>query len=155
MRQWFAGKTAREQALLVIGGGIAVLAFLGLIVIEPLIETRMQTVENLERRTALLAWLEPRATEAAQLRQNPLTRARATMADIEASLTRSDLGAALVRLSPAAQDRIEAEFESAAYDDLIRWIEVAEAQLGLSLITVRIEPAGAPGLVNASLISAR
>lgn len=154
--QWVAGKTPRERLLLGIAVLMGALVLLGVFVVDPLVSWRHDTEARLEKHRALLAWVEPKAAEAARLtRRTSPESGRLSMAQIEQSLRDAGLTEALRRLSPGVGSQFEAAFEAVSYEDMLEWLARTQASSGMTVQQMRIEPAGAPGLVNLSLTATR
>lgn len=156
--EWFGKLDPRERLMVGGGGTLAVILGLGLFVIMPAFEARASAKTAIEEKEALIDWLAPRAAEAAALKaqQSDMDLSGAlALAEIEASLEAAGLRNGLVRLTPSTDRGFEAQWERVSYTALLGWVSSLQARFGLTITGIAIEPADAPGLVDASLTAMR
>ena len=153
--QWWDSLAARDRRVIAIG--VAVLigtgAWLGF---EALFEARASLRKQVATAEADAAWMKQASTSLVQLRQAGVVATgdragRSLLALADASARESGLGAALKRVEPVNEGRVNVWFENAPFDVMATWLESLAQRYGVSvdeLSVDRVDNSG-QGLVNA------
>ena len=153
MKNWFYQFNQREQlSLLVLA--IALLIYLFYILLwAPLSDKRDQLELQNRGVAASLQRVDVMVSEVMQLRDSDWRGAggprRNLMSLINQSTSRMQL--AVTRLQPNSRGEIQVRFESAAFDDLLRWLHEMESGEGLLVRELSVTQAGSVGRVNATV----
>ena len=142
--------SSRDRRTLVFGGVIAAVLFV-IAVVVPLERHVAQLHREVARRTAELAWMRRVAPELAAA--GPARR-RSTLpliVLIDQSARQSGLGAALAGSTPSGPSGLNLQLQRAPFDRMVGWLARLHQNDGVEVTGARIQAAGPPGLVNASL----
>ncbi|MCR9105916.1 MAG: type II secretion system protein M [Gammaproteobacteria bacterium] len=151
MKDWLASLNQREQLSLLVLGVALALYVLYLLVWSPLDERRDALAQQNAALAQSLTRVDAMASEVIQLRStgaNPGARRNLT-ALINQSTRQQDLPVS--RLQPNSRGEIQVRLESAAFDDLLKWLYDMEFKEGLLVKELSVTQAGAVGRVNATV----
>jgi len=162
MKAYWNNLQTREQRVLLAGGVIlaAAVTFLG--VVEPLLESREQSRDQLAQARAELAWMQSHAPQVAAARnreptpdnRRPNLEGRSLIAHVDASARAFGLGEHLARARPG-ETGVTVHLEGAPYNDLMRWLGELEREDGVVPGRILLERVVEPGRVNAELFLTR
>jgi len=151
LRAAFEALSTRERRVVLAGGGAAALiVILGILV--PLDRSVTHTRERLEKKNADLSWMLSVAPELAAAAPPPAATGESLLVIIDRSARESGLGNALSGSEPGGPGSLSVRLEKAPFDTLVAWLARLAQQNGVSVDSATIEPAGAPGLVNAAIV---
>lgn len=179
MRRWQGvglrlGLERREQVLLVGGGLLAAALLVYALIWLPLQRGVQQLRLSVAQSHAELTYMRQAAAEVQRLDNQQAARGRAltpsgsdqaalataneslaTLVDRSARDTDSDFAAALKRVEPQPGGRLNARLEQADFDQLLRWLAALRRVHGVSVVSLAIDAAQRPGLVDARLVLQR
>lgn len=138
---WWQGRSQREQVLLAVLGGVALVALLLVGVVKPLQARHGEALADIRTYQALATRLRaagPRTGPALPQRQGD------AMAIIGASA--QEFG-----LVPQGASASGVSFTDAPYAGLLRWVASVEATSSLRVAAISIAPAATPGRVRAEV----
>jgi general secretion pathway protein M len=140
----------RERRVLAVGGLLAAVLFV-MAVVLPLERHVAQLRRAVASKTAELAWLRRVAPELAAA--GPVRRGSTLplIVLIDQSARQSGLGSALTGSTPSGPSGLTLQLQRAPFDRMVGWLARLHQNDGVEVKGARIEAAGAPGLVNASL----
>lgn len=149
---WWAGMSARDRRILLLGAALALPLLGWALVWQPLAAAReaartahAETAAQLAEVRLLAAQLTQRARHAP-----PTPAAQSPLAAVEAAAREQGLLEALKRREADGASGVRLMLDNAPADALMRLLERLEQQHGLRATQAQIDPAG-PGRVNATL----
>ena len=154
MKQWFLGLAPRERWLVASAGGVAALALLYVLAVEPIVHGFAER----ERRIAILeqdlAWMVEAAGEVEALRSAgrdsvDLDDDRPAYLAVDSAVREADLPTPR-RLEPDGENGAQVEFEEVDFDRLMRVLAQLEANSGVVVVRATFDRVGA-GRVRADL----
>jgi len=160
MKEWFEQLDARERILVMIAGGLAVVALIVMAGIRPIVTQSARGHERVEDKRELLAELREVATRLGPQRggaaQPDVPSSSQSMVLVIDQTTRgSGLAQNLKRNQPDGTSSIRLRFENAPFDALITWLNDLQDRHGMSVTSANIDVAAEPGRVNCNLTLAR
>jgi general secretion pathway protein M len=158
MKDWFAGLETREQAFVVGGGALVIVALIYALLWLPLARNHAQlstSVDNWERSLAELGTLRSLVVTSRQASTNgnvPATQ-QAPIIVVDQTLRSRGLEQFRRRSQPTTNNGVRVEFEGVAFDELVLWLGDLGAQYGMHVQagSVSAVSQAGPGRVNASL----
>jgi general secretion pathway protein M len=147
----FANLSERDRRLALIGAA-ALVAILVFGVIVPLDRSVAKERAKLAQKRVDLAWMQSVAPEIARTASPPSASGESLLVIIDRSARESGLANALAGSEPGAAGSLAVRLEKAPFDALIGWLARLSQQNGVLVDSAIIEKAGAPGLVNASIV---
>lgn len=153
MKEWFLALSQRERQLVQVAAAVVTVFLLYLIIIEPISSQYTKNKKNVASATETLAWMHSAALEVKQLQGGqPLSKRpqgkQFVLSTIDRSARSSGLASVMKRVQPEGESGVRVWFESAAFDELIKWLALIEAKHGLLVNEINIEQTEAVGLVN-------
>jgi len=153
MKNWFLQFNQREQLSLLVLGFALGMYLLYMLVWSPLAGQRDRLEAQNRGVAASLERVDVMVSEVLQLRavegRSSGGRQRNLTSLINQSTARLQL--AVTRLQPNSRGEIQVRFESAAFDDLLQWLNEMESREGLLVREASITQAGSSGRVNATV----
>ncbi len=153
MKNWFLQFNQREQLSLLVLGFALGMYLLYMLVWSPLAGQRDRLEAQNRGVAASLQRVDVMVSEVLQLRavegRSTGGRQRNLTSLINQSTARLQL--AVTRLQPNSRGEIQVRFESAAFDDLLQWLNEMESREGLLVREASITQAGSSGRVNATV----
>ena len=153
MKNWFLQFNQREQLSLLVLGFALGMYLLYMLVWSPLAGQRDRLEAQNRSVAASLERVDVMVSEVLQLRavegRSSGGRQRNLTSLINQSTARLQL--AVTRLQPNSRGEIQVRFESAAFDDLLQWLNEMESREGLLVREASITQAGSSGRVNATV----
>lgn len=146
-----ASLSERDRRLLTIGG-LAALALLVFGVIVPLDRAVSRERAKLTQKRADLVWMQSVAPEIASSAPPPSATGESLLVIIDRSARESGLASSMAGSEPGAAGSLSIRLEKAPFDMLVGWLARLSQQNGVLVDSAIIEKAGAPGLVNASIV---
>ncbi len=155
LASWWQGLQARERLLLIVGAGAIVATLYWLALAEALAarEARLLKAVTAERETqqwlaAQRSQLGAAGTDAGRER---LPDGASLLAAINDSAAASGVAAQLTRVTPAGPRGATLGFAGVPYASFMRWLLTVDTRYGANVDRIRLERAGAPGIVNVEL----
>lgn len=156
MKAWWQGLSAREKTL-VGWTGVLLAGFLfWLLLWRPLLAANEAAIARADSLQRELGWIHAAAAEIARLEGSGAgSRAsrgnQSLLALVESSARGAGMENAFRRGEPAAPGQVRVWLENAAFDPLVRWLQVLDERYGVTASEASIDRAGVPGLVNVRL----
>jgi general secretion pathway protein M len=147
----FANLSERDRRLARIGA-LVLAAILVFGVIVPLDRSVARERAKLAQKRADLAWMQSVAPEISRAAPPPSATGESLLVIIDRSARESGLANALAGSEPGAAGSLSVRLEKAPFDALVGWLARLSQQNGVLVDSATIEKAGAPGLVNASIV---
>jgi len=150
LADWFQALNQRERRLVGIAGLIGVVVILYTLI--SLDRSVMHTQARLAQKQQDLAWMrsvEPQLAAAGPAVAAP-TSQRSFIVIVDQSAREVGLGAPSSEPSP--QGGLNVRLEKAPFDTLVGWLARLAQQYRVSVQSATIDGAGAPGLVNATIV---
>jgi type II secretory pathway component PulM len=143
--------SARDRRTLLIGGVIAALLFV-FVVILPLDRSVSNLHDEVAKKQADLVWMRSAAPEIAAAGPVRSPSGESLIVIVDQSARESGLGGSLAGSQPSGRGSLSVQLEKAPFDALIAWLARLSQQNGVEIESATIDSAGQPGTVNASLI---
>ena len=141
----------RDRRTLLIGGGVAVLLLLYVII--QLDSSVSSAHKRILKKQTDLTWMRSVAPEIANSGFRPQTGGgQSLLVIVDRSARESGLASALAGSEPAGPGGLSVRLQKAPFDTLITWLNRLGQQNGIRVDTASIESAGSPGLVNAAIV---
>ena len=147
---WFKALNERERRMVAAAGLLAVLVLLYALFSLDRGVTRAQT--RLAQKQQELAWMQsvaPQLRAAGPAAAAP-TSQRSLLVIVDQSAREVGLGAP--NSEPSPQGGLNVRLEKASFDTLVGWLARLAQQNRIRVESATIDGAGAPGLVNATLV---
>ena len=154
-QQWFAALEMRERVMVVACAIVVVIAALFLGVWEPLVKSRGDRLEALDRARSLSDRIEHAAILAGNSNQASAPGGNASLlAAIDQSSKQEPMNKAPSRIQPQGDREVRVWFEDVSFDASVQWLARLQTQYGIQVQSLDIEPESAPGRVKfrASLV---
>jgi len=156
MRSWFESLAAREQLSVAVAAVFLAFAILYFGIWSPLSSSQDElssSVETWQRALAELRPLKQAVSSAGSGARSGAGAGQSLVVIVDTTLSAHNLSGALQRSQPTGQNGIRVEFESAAFDDLVRWLGDLSSRYGLQVQSGNFSTStqDLPGRVNASL----
>jgi general secretion pathway protein M len=148
-RDWYAGLAPRERQIVLGGGAVAaILVVIGLLWRLEVVTTR--ATDRVEGKREDLSWIE---AVTPRLRSQPAARPGESLAiAIDRVAGESGLAATLAGIEPAQPGTVRVRFNAAPFDALVICLARLQQEIGASTEGADVTAAGAPGLVNATVV---
>lgn len=157
MKDWFAGLETREQAFVVGGAAVVIIALVYALLWLPFDKSHEQlasSVGDWERSIAELGPLRSLAAAAEQSGERPAVNSQqAPIIIVDQTLRGRGLDQYRRRSQPTTSNGVRVEFEGVAFDELVLWLGDLSDDYGMHVQagSVSAVPQAGPGRVNASL----
>ncbi|WJW75222.1 type II secretion system protein M [Thiohalobacter sp. IOR34] len=157
MKEWFLGRSPREQQALVIGTGLLLILLGWALLWQPLADRVQRLEAQLAEQRQQQAWMRQAAAEVKRLRQAGGGRTvtglggRSLLAVVDQSARSAGLGTGLKRVEPEGSGRVRLRLEDVPFDALVRWLAQAGRQFGIRVHAISVERAKAAGRVDVRL----
>jgi len=147
----FQSLSPRDRRMLLVGGAIAAILFV-LAVILPLDRSVSSLHDQVTRKQADLVWMRNAAPEIAAAGPVRSNSGESLIVIVDQSARESGLGGSLAGSQPSGVGNLSVQLEKAPFDALVGWLARLSQQNGVQIESATIDSAGAPGLVDASLV---
>lgn len=154
MKQWFLGLAPRERLVVALGGGIAALTLLYVLVVEPVVHGFAEREERIDHLERDLAWMQEAVAEVEALRADGGDMPepdddRAAYLAVDDAFSGADLPRP-EQLRPDGDDAATVEFAEVEFDRLMTVLGELETRAGIRVTRARFERLEA-GVVAADL----
>jgi general secretion pathway protein M len=146
-----ANLSAREQRMVLIGGAIAVVILIFLILI-PLDRSVAHAQARLAKKKGDLAYMQDVAPEIRGGIPSGVPSGESLVVIVDRSAREATLGPSLAGSEPGATGTLSVRFNHAPFDTLVTWLGRLAQQNGVTVDSATIEKAGPPGVVNAAIV---
>ena len=157
MMRWWRALSLRERRILLLMAVVLLLFLSWLMAWRPLAQAHQATAVELDRIVADLAWMEAAAVELNRLqgagRTKPQPRQGLSLLALAEQTARANgLSQAFRRGEPDGADRVRVWLEQAAFDQLIRWLELLEAGYGVGVADASVDKSENQGVVDVRIL---
>ncbi len=147
----------RERLLIMVGGGIFTVLMLYLLLLEPMMIKVDQLTVKVEKQKAEVQRLKKLAKEVKQLQRRGGTsasqrRGQSLLVIVDRTSKQNKLGKSISRIEPDGSSRVRVWLESAAFDDLTKWLALLETKYSILVESAVIDKAPSTGRVNVRLV---
>ena len=150
LSSWLQSLSPRDRRTLLVGGVIA--AILILAVIVQLDHSVSRLHDQIAKKQADLVWMRTAAPEIAAAGPVRSNSGESLIVIVDQSARESGLGNALAGSQPSGAGSLSVQLEKAPFDALVGWLARLSQQNGVQIESATIDTAGQPGTVNASLV---
>lgn len=155
MKDWFDGLEPRERLTLIVGAAFLSLVLIWVLLIHPLYKSGAQRAERVAQlRTdlsrALTLGAEIRSLAAAGGTQASQSGQNQTLL-IVLERTARESGLTVNRSQPMDASTVRVRFESAPFDNLVRWMGLLASRYGVEADVVSLDQLEVPGMVDAQI----
>lgn len=155
MKAWWISLAQREQQLIAGGMALLLLFLLYVAIWLPLQSSRAGLIEEVEQQRETLRWMQQSAAEIRQLSARTAGRQPATgqslLGLIDQTARAQRLSDAVKRVQPDGTHSVRVWLESAAFDELMRWLGTLEQNHGVAIEALNVERGEVEGRVTARL----
>lgn len=151
LRLRFEALSERERRTVKIGALLAA-ALLVFGVVLPLDSAVSRAHQRITRKQTDLVWMRGVAPELAAGGPPAAVAGGSLLVVVDRSARESGLGSALAGSDPGGPGALSVRLEKASFDVLVGWLARLSQQNGIRVEAASIDSAGAPGLVNASVV---
>jgi general secretion pathway protein M len=148
---WFNSLEAREQRMVSIGAPIALIIFIYLVIIDPL----LSSIDDLRAQTGKLqkdiVWMQRATTQLQQLNSQSQFTNRSLMSALDLQLTQHQLKPALQKIEPDGNNGARVWLTNVPFDQLIRALGQMKQQDHIVVKSASIKPLAESGRVDARL----
>lgn len=159
MKEWLNSLEPRERRLVLAGAAVTFCLLLYVMAWEPFATKVDELRASNSEQQALLHWMQGAAKEAKQLsrsshRGGQAATGQSLLALIDSTAKAGRLGAALKRVQPDGEQRVQVWLEEAAFDDVVAWLEGLEQRQGITAESSVFAAKDKPGIVDVRLVFA-
>lgn len=155
MKAWWSGLAERERRLLSLGAVFVALLLGWLLVWEPLQQSREDWRRRALAAEANLRWMQAASEQVVARRGSGVVAApadgRSLLARVDSGAREAGLGGSLLRVEPTGPDQVRVQFQQAAFDALVQWLETMAQRDGVRVVELSVTRADGSGLVDARL----
>lgn len=151
LRDWYRALAERERTLVFWGSLGAALLVLVFGVLWPLHTAVAGARHRVENKSADLAWMRSHALEVLASAGAASGANDSLVVIIDRTAHELGLGEMLKGTTPSGANGTRVELQNAPFDFMAVWLARLQEQFAVSVAAATVDPAGAPGLVNASL----
>jgi len=157
LRDWFANRSGREQAVLALGTLALAAALAYVLVLEPLHQRLAAERRRVQVEASLLEFVRGAAAEAAALRRTGAQRRgpgsdRPLLSVVNDSAAAVGLDGAIRRATPDGRGALRLSFDSVAFDPLVAWLAGLERAHGVQVSGISLERLPEDGRVRVNLV---
>jgi general secretion pathway protein M len=144
---YWQARDPRERAILLVGGIVAVILLLYLLVWDPIQSDRQRLVRDLPKLRAQVEQFRRDAEEAEGLRARAKSRGpgQSLQAAVESSAKQANLGGAIKSVQALGTERAQVSGASVPFDGFVRWIAAIAQSDGVSVDSIQASAAAEPG----------
>jgi len=159
-QSWWSGLQKREQQAILVGAGLLLLVMLWAFGWQPYQQDQSKLAARIEARQHQLIEVNQIASRAKAMQGRQQSTVHTNARGDRSLLRLSDetaraagLAAALKRIEPDSDQRVQVWLEAAPFDPLISWLEQLEKQYGVSVDSASISrvSSAVSGSVNAHI----
>jgi general secretion pathway protein M len=155
MQARFQALNPRDRAIVIVGGGLVVLALLYFLLLSPFYSAIDARGRRVTAKQADLAWLQGSLAEVQSLAASQPEAAGPTgeslVVLIDRTAREAGLGTSLTGQTPAGDTGIRVRLETAPFDSVVQWLGVLQQRYAVSIESATIDRTAAQGIVNATL----
>ena len=157
MNEFWNNLSESERRTAIVGGAVAVLLLLYMIVWDPLAGSVTNLRKATQQQREDLIWLKNAADEVKTLQRAKASGGGAQrggqslLAIVDQTARRDNLATALKRIEPKGANEVRVRFEGAGFDEMIQWLTTMQRNYGVIIDTVAIDREAQVGRVNANL----
>lgn len=159
MREWFDNLAPRERWIVSAGGVMFALMMYFLLVWDPLSQKAARLHNDLADARDLVSFMQSTRQQVAQLggqsASAPRSSGRSLLADVDSSSKRNGLGDKIKRIQPEGQTSVRVWIEGVPFEQLLRWMDQLQNQLGIVLSDGSLDRDDIAGTVKARLTLVR
>ncbi len=160
MKQYWQQLKPRERMLVMIGGGVLAVLILYLAVLEPLTIKVDELTLKIEKQKALVSTLKTMSKEVVALRGSggasgsvsSKRQGQSLLVLVDRTSKQDKLGKSITRIEPDGTARVRVWLESAAFDDLTKWLAKLETKYNIIIETAVIDKTQTIGRVNVRVV---
>lgn len=156
MKQFWMNLQSRERLTLIVGGAMAIVLLIYLLVVEPYQAGLKRLESSVDEQRQVLAWMKQASAQVKQAQGDAKAGIRpqgqSLLSVVDGSARRHGLAKAIKRVQPDGVKAVRVWLEQAVFDDFLKWVVQLEQDYGLSMDEVMVEREEAPGLVRVRLL---
>lgn len=160
MKEWWLGKTPREQLMLTAAAAVVLLFLIYLLAWQPFMDSLEQKRLQVNSQQITLDWMRQQLPEIQRLRaQSGSSGAKrsneALLTLVDRTAKQSQLRQQIQRIKPQGDDKVQLWVEQAAFDTLLKWLGGLSVGHGIQIASLTIDRQELTGIVNARLVLER
>lgn len=158
MKNYWQQLKPRERMLIMIGGGIFFVLMLYLMALEPLVKKVDDLTLKVEKQKSEVQWLKKAAQEVKSLQNSSggsaasKRQGQSLLVLVDRTSKQDKLGKSITRVEPDGSARVRVWLESAAFDDLTKWLVGLETQYNIVVESAVIDKTDVVGRVNVRMV---
>lgn len=151
--QWFMGLQKRERIAVGTGGIFLMLFIIYVGIVNPYYTHRRTLNAQITQLHTMLAWMRPAVNviQATHGTRHGGLPGGSLLSAVNNSVTSAGLGNALQQAHQAADGSVRAQFSSADFDNLVRWLDKLHKEYGVVPVDMSVTHGSAPGQVDANI----
>lgn len=142
MKAWFSQLSQREQFIVAGGAAVVSCLILYLLIVAPLLDSKVQLHEQLESQKKNLDWMQSAAAEAQSMlaagKSSHQDDKRSLIARVSTELRKKQITA--VKSRPEGEKRLNLVFDEVSFVRLMERLQYLQATYGISVFKATIEP---------------
>ena len=156
MKQWFLSRQPQERLALICMAlfitGAALYALFWVPLNEDIAQKRLWVAE--QQKT--VDWMQQTAIKINQLKQSAKTgqskkNSEALLTTIDRTAKQQRLRDVVKRIKPQGNDKVQIWLEQAAFDRMVRWLDLLQQRHNVSITTITVDRQSGSGLINARI----
>ena len=155
LKEWFASLQPRERIGLSVAAALISVTLIYVLGLAPIFRSVDDMEKSVTAKKADLAWMRGNAAEVQTLLMSQPQMAAPSGESLVVLIGRTareaGLEQSLTSQTPSGQSGIRVNFQDAAFDALMLWLNGLQASQGVTVESATINRAAQPGLVNVSL----
>lgn len=156
MKEWFGALEKREQNLVLMLGGVLIIALVYFAIFQPLAQQLERAQQGLKREQKLLVWVEKNAVKLIGLRASSGAPSASNQGSLEQIVNSSARRYKLTinRLQPQT-NKLQVTLDKAPFAVLLQWIQELQLNYGVKFEIAEFRPEGTPGMVKTRLVASK
>lgn len=155
LTNWWLERTQRERYIISIGGAIATVLIVYVLIWEPLTAHIANLRQDVLQDNALLSWMDSAASRIDQFRKQGYTRkqpsTQALLVTVEQSLMQSKLSQYVANTQQQSNQQINLALKNVPFDRMMDWIETLWKVNNITVTNLAATNTRTTGVVTASI----
>jgi general secretion pathway protein M len=150
---WLASREERERRVLFAGAAVVAMALLlGLVSLDHSVSRAQARLAQREQDLAWMRSVAPELAAAGPATESAPASPGSLIVTVDQAAHAAGLATSLTSSEPASGGGLRVRLDKAPFDTLVGWLQRLAEQHGIRVSSATIDDAGAPGLVNATLV---
>jgi len=153
MKEWFEALEKREQNLVLMLGGMLMIAVIYFVIYQPLSDKLARAKHGVIKEQQLLNWVEENATKLVALQASSGVSNSPNSGSLDQVINSTARRYKLVisRIQPQS-NKLQVTLDNATFTQLLHWVQELQLNHGVQIEIAEFRPQAAPGLVKTRLV---